>query len=1121
MKKYQLASLLVSKSIEPLWFVSRPYLLALALFIGLTSSGEARAECGEVVGQFVDIHGKVETQAANGDNWSNASLDTELCEGSSIRVGAQSRAAISLINDAVLRLDENTTMRLVNIIQEEKERSLLDILKGAIQSFSRKPKKLMVNSPYLNGSIEGTEFVFRVTDEQTELTVFEGTVLASNEQGEASVSGGESVVAQQGQAPVARILINPRDEVNWGLYYPKILFSKDQSENPKIFEIGSLLESGRVDQARQELEPLLSAGDSGQAYALSSVINVALNQTAQALEDGARAVELNPSPPSFIALSYAQQSNLDLEAARSTVEQANQASPGNALVLARLAELNLMLGERTQAVELAKRAQTIDSEIGNIQLVLGFSALAIHDHETAGSAFEAAVLLDSANPLAHLGLGLSKISAGNLVAGRRDIEAAVALDSNDAIIRAYLGKSYFEEKRSELGEAQFDIAKSLDPNDPTAFLYSSILKQSENRPVEAQDDIQQSIELNDNRAVYRSRLLLDQDRAARGASLARIYDTLGFSNQGVDEASRSLSVDPANASAHRFLSDSYRQVRRREISRVSELLQAQMLQDINLNPVQPSVSAANLNIGSGAGDVGLNEFTGLFESNGLRPAISLQSGSNDTTATEAVMSGTHNNLSFSLGAFDYESDGWRDNNGQDQELANLFVQWAVSPELNLQAEVSTRESTEGDLAFNFDPDDFDSTLTNKRDLDTERFGLRYSPRPEIDILISHISSDREVNQTLSGTVLIPNPAFPGCLPFCAPLLPVPGDLDITAKSDGTQTEFQYLHNFGSIRLVAGLADADVDTDNVTETTPPSILESMSMSELTQERAYIYSTFDLGGSVELTLGVSDEKYEADPTDESDTNSKFGLRWRIDKRQEVRLASFEVTKPALVNNRTLEPTQVAGFNQFFDDITATKSERVALGYDIRLNSRLALGVETSERDMEEPVITDVGAGPETVFEDREEEFHKIYAHWTPTNSIAVSVEAIYDLYEAESGIVTEFDNLPERVKTESLPLSIKYFATSGWYAGITTTFVEQEVDRDPFASQASGDDSFRIVDLNFGYRLPRRLGAISLAILNATDEEFKYQDDSYREFRDEPSTGPYFPERTATLQVNLVF
>ncbi len=1102
-------------------FETRHLLVLTLLFFALTLSGEARAECGAIVGQFVDIHGQVEIQIASGDAWSNASLDTELCEGSSIRVGAQSRAAISLINDAVLRLDENTTMRLVNIVEEEEERSLLDILRGAIQSFSRKPKKLMVNSPYLNGSIEGTEFVFRVTDEQTELTVFEGTVLASNEQGEASVSGGESVVAQQGRAPATRVIVNPRDEVNWGLYYPKILFSKDQATDPQIFEIASLLESGRIDQARQKLEPLISAGNSGLAYALSSVINVALNQTAQALNDGARAVELNPSPPSFIALSYAQQSNLDLEVARTTVEMANQASPDNALALARLAELSLMLGDRTQAVELAQQAQAIDSEIGNIQLVLGFSALAIHDHATAGKAFETAIALDSANPLAHLGLGLSKISAGNLVEGRRDIEAAVALDSNDAIIRAYLGKSYFEEKRSDLGEAQFDIAKSLDPNDPTAFLYSSILKQSENRPVEAQDDIQQSIELNDNRAVYRSRLLLDQDRAARGASLARIYDTLGFSNQGIDEASRSLSADPANASAHRFLSDSYRQVRRREISRVSELLQAQMLQEINLNPVQPSVSAANLNIGSGSGDVGLNEFTGLFESNGLQPAISLQSGSNDTRATEAVLSGTHNNLSFSIGAFDYESDGWRDNNGQDQELANLFVQWAVSPELNLQAEVSSLETTEGDLAFNFDPDDFDSTLTNKRDLDTERFGLRYSPRPEVDILISHISSDRDVSQTLSGIVLIPNPAFPFCLPFCGPLLPAPGDLDFTADSDGDQTELQYLHNFGAVRLVAGYADADVDTDNVTETTPPSILESMSMSELTQERAYIYSTFDLGSNVELTLGVSEEEYESDPTDESDTNSKFGLRWRIDNRQELRLASFEVTKPALVNNRTLEPTQVAGFNQFFDDITATKSERVALGYSIKLNSRLALGIESSERDMDEPVITDVGAGPETVFEDREEEFHKIYAHWTPTNSIVVSLEAIYDLYEADSGIATEFDNLPERVKTESLPLSVKYFSPSGWYAGITTTFVDQEVERDPFASQASGDESFEVVDLNVGYRFPKRRGAISLIILNAADEDFMYQDDSYREFRDEPSTGPYFPERTATIQANLVF
>ena len=81
--------------------------------------------------------------------------------------------------------------------------------------------------------------------------------------------------------------------------------------------------------------------------------------------------------------------------------------------------------------------------------------------------------------------------------------------------------------------------------------------QSENRPVEALRNIEKSIELNDNRAVYRSRELLDQDQAARGTSLARIYNNLGFQQLGINEATKSLSYDPANAGAHRLLSDTY------------------------------------------------------------------------------------------------------------------------------------------------------------------------------------------------------------------------------------------------------------------------------------------------------------------------------------------------------------------------------------------------------------------------------------------------------------------------------------------------------------------------------------------------------------------------------------
>jgi hypothetical protein len=69
--------------------------------------------------------------------------------------------------------------------------------------------------------------------------------------------------------------------------------------------------------------------------------------------------------------------------------------------------------------------------------------------------------------------------------------------------------------------------------------------------------MQKAIELNDNRGVYRSRLLLDQDLAARSAALGRIYNDLGFQQIGLLEGWKSLNADPSNYSAHRLLADSY------------------------------------------------------------------------------------------------------------------------------------------------------------------------------------------------------------------------------------------------------------------------------------------------------------------------------------------------------------------------------------------------------------------------------------------------------------------------------------------------------------------------------------------------------------------------------------
>jgi hypothetical protein len=48
------------------------------------------------------------------------------------------------------------------------------------------------------------------------------------------------------------------------------------------------------------------------------------------------------------------------------------------------------------------------------------------------------------------------------------------------------------------------------------------------------------------------------------------------------EGWRLLNINPSNYSAHRFLADSYAALPRHEIARVSELLQSQLLQPVNI-----------------------------------------------------------------------------------------------------------------------------------------------------------------------------------------------------------------------------------------------------------------------------------------------------------------------------------------------------------------------------------------------------------------------------------------------------------------------------------------------------------------------------------------------------------
>ncbi|MDR4515750.1 FecR domain-containing protein, partial [Nitrosomonas sp.] len=694
-----------------------------------------------------------------------------------------------------MRLDQQS---VITIPQADKNKitSFVDLLEGAIHIITRTPRPFKIRTPFLNAGVEGTEFSVRVQSDYAEVVIFEGRVSIENTLGSLLLVDHEAAIAYRNQPPQKETVIKPLDAVQWALYYPAIIGYHRDPNNANfdnlLHEAEHLLSVGRVEEAGNIIDGILADDpDNSGALALQSIIAVVQNDKQTALELAKLAVEYdNLSAAARLALSYAQQASFDIEAALTSAKQAVVFDPNNALIWARLAELQMSVGELEQALTSAQKAVDLNPTIAKTQTVLGFAYLLQINTADAKSVFHEAILLDQADPMPRLGLGLALIREGQLEAGRIELEIAASLDPGNSLIRSYLGKAYFEEKRYSTAETQFELAKERDPFDPTPWFYDAIQKQTQNRPVEALRDIQKSIELNDNRAVYRSRLLLDQDQAGRSSSLARIYDNLGFEKRAIMETAKSLAYDPSNHSAHRFLADTYANIPRHEAARVSELLQAQLMQPINVNPVQPHLAVADLNIitNTGPSGAGFNEFAPLMERNRSQFVASGFGGNNSTFGNEIVFSKLYERTSVSLGQFHYQTDGFRTNNDQNHDILNAFIQHAVTPKLNIQAEIRRRMTDQGNLLLDFDKDTKVETAPQNRirrkiEETTARIGAKYNPTPNQDLILSNqvvYRKDQDTQSFINNT-----------------------NLETFAENIGYQTELQYHYKSTRYNLLVG------------------------------------------------------------------------------------------------------------------------------------------------------------------------------------------------------------------------------------------------------------------------------------------------------------------------------
>ncbi|WP_337289029.1 tetratricopeptide repeat protein, partial [Candidatus Methylomirabilis sp.] len=697
---------------------------------------------------------------------------------------------------------------------------------------------------------------------------------------------------------------------------------------------------GRVAEARQELERALTL-DPGYAPAHGLRSNIALVRNERGLADQAaqQAIAANPlSASAYLDQSLVKQAEFSLDEALAAARKALELDPENPMAMIQVGRLLFGLGRLSEALDMTEEARRRAPHDPLITSTWGFLLLTQVKVQEAIAAFDQAIEQDSTRGEPHLGRGLALFRQNKTEEAVREMWMATLLEPKVSLFWSYLGKALYEVKRYPSEIDPLDIAKRLDPKDPTPWFYDAIRKQSVNRPVEALEDLQRSIELNDNRAVYRSRLLLDEDLAARGATLARVYDEVGFRQRALIEGWQSLNVDPTDYSAHRFLSDSYAALPRHEIARVSELLQSQLLQPISISPVQPQLAESELFIlgGSGPADPSMNEFNPLFVRDRFALLVSGTAGEQDTLGNELVQSGIWGPVSYSLGQYHNETDGFRKNNDLNRDVYNAFVQASFTPNTSAQIEYRFTDTVAGDRDLRF-LGDLLPDLRQERETQSVRLGLHHAFSSRSDLIASFIYKNVEDDQRDRP------------LPFLG--------INFALEENGYLGEVQHLFRTQSLNVISGFGHliADIkDVGTFEDEESGGRLRTVDTLDVHHTNLYVYSQIHSFRRATVTVGVSTDFFKGVSVDRDQVNPKLGVTYNPLPNTTLRAAIFRTLKRRLISDQTIEPTQVAGFNQFFDDGEGTDAWRYGVGIDQRFSPTLYGGTEVSKRDLEVPFL-----------------------------------------------------------------------------------------------------------------------------------------------------------------------
>lgn len=1128
----------------------------ISIFVILLSSSLSFRVFGQESGEttstnscvLLTVEGKVEIKRSGSANWIAAETSAVLKPGDQIRTATRSRASVRLTNLAVLRVNEQTTLE-IRAANSPASTPVLDLKAGSTYFFNRtKPMETQFRTPTVSGAIRGTEFALQVEESNTTtVSMFDGEVLLENEEGQLTIRNHEQARVEAGKAPTRTAVVVGHDLIQWAMYYPAILDADEvfagtipdalqtsvgnyksgdllaalkllpsgfapATDNERIYLAGLLLAVGQVEETEQVLKGI----DHG------TPLSAAIREQIETVTGNASpTIETNSisTATGWLAESYRLQGKHEIEAAREAARQATQIDPNFSFAWARLAELEFGFGDRAQTRQSLDTALKLGPRNPQALSLMGFLLAADNKTKEAVQRFDQAIAIDGALGNAWLGRGLCEFFSGNKDAGQADLQVAATMEPQRSIFRNYLGKGFFETGDLKHADRELRLAGQLDPNDPTVWLYSALLKQQQNRINEAITDVQKSQELNNNREVFRSRMLLDQDQAVRGANLAAMYRDNGMTDLGVREAAHSVDLDYANASAHLFLANSYDALRdprqidlRYETPWFSELLVANLLAPVNAAALSQTVSQ--------------QEYSRFFAGNKLGFSSGTEYQSRGDWQQYGSFYGTEERTGFAVDALYHDLSGDAPNTDVRQFDLSAKIKQHLTDQDSVLLEAFYSDYESGDPRQYYNPTNASPTLhvTEKQAPNVfAGYHREWSPGMHTLFLAGRLDDDFDLKDD-AGTVLITTRGSSNNITRVDQrLAPVTYGSDLTAWSFELQ---QIAQTHGKTLVVGGrYQTGEVDTRSFIQR--GAGIDQSIKPELNRATGYAYFTWEILDPLALIAGVAydhldyPQNNEIVPVSDSQTSKdlwspKAGLRWQPFDSTTLR-ATYSRSLGGVFYDTSvrLEPTQIAGFNQAFRSllpesvaglVPGSQFESKGVAWDQKIDDRTFFSVSgqilesrgnriVGTLDAFGPLLTDIPSGTAQFLNYRE---RVLSASLDRMLGQEFSIGATYRLSDAEledrvpevplawSSSFSPTANRTVNATLHQVDLRAVFNHPSGVFAAVHSLWTAQS--NAGYSPDLAGDDFWQF-NAFAGYRFPRRMAEVQAGVLNISDQDYR--------------------------------